>query len=283
MTTATLFQKCDFLKKNLQIHTEILQREKSNFFEKTESILIQYDDALRQLKSWVQDHSFKTWEEEIRFFKTIKPQFTSPFIYHSKLLSTESGKPYGDDHALKLFYEKELAALTYFFSEHQEFIRYYRRNATYMDRKYFLRHHHDLKMWISADYHNYDHRFSTSHDMTVAAVIAYDELEKVFKSKISCLQTDYPTDPFSKPKQLDWTASKSGLTELLAALHYTQCFNGGRTEFSEVVRWAEASLNIDLGNYHKTIGELRARKNDRTKFLNMLVESLNKHFTDLDA
>ena len=118
--------------------------------------------------------------------------------------------------------------------------------------------------------------------MVVASILAYDQLEQLLKNKIKGLDAD-PSFSMGKMKTLHWTGTKSALTELLAALHYAQCFNGGHTEFSEVVRWAEASLNIDLGNYHKTIGELRARKNDRTKFLNMLAESLNKHFTDLDA
>jgi len=282
MTTAILFKKCDSLWNTLQERTELLQREQRPFLETTESLLMEADEALRQLKSWIQDHDFENWETEIRFFKTIKPKFTAPFIYHSKLLSIEAARPYADDAALKLYYEKELTALHYYFTAHQEFISYYRRNATYLDRKYFLRYQYDLKVHISPDFHNYDHRFSTSHDMVVASILAYDQLEQLLKNKIKGLDTDHSFS-MGKMKTLHWTGTKSALTELLAALHYTQCFNGGRTEFSEVVRWAEASLNIDLGNYHKTIGELRARKNDRTKFLNMLVESLNKHFTDLDA
>jgi hypothetical protein len=61
-----------------------------------------------------------------------------------------------------------------------------------------------------------------------------------------------------------------------------RCFNGGNVELSEVMRFFEKSLAIDLGNYHKTIFEIRNRKNDTTKFLHLLNDSLRQHFIDTE-
>lgn len=236
MTSTTLFKKCDILWKEVQEKTENHQRTEPDFFKRTETILMEADEALRQLKSWVHDHEFSNWEEEIRFFKTIKPQFTALFMYHSRLLSVEAACPYGDDAALHQFYDRELKALHYFFTEHQEFIGYYRRNATYMDRKYFLRNQYDLKVRMLPDFHNYDHRFSTSHDMVLAGVIAYDELELTLKNKIRSITGDPALAYPSKAPALKWTGNKASLIELLAALHHSGCFNGGHADLAEIVR-----------------------------------------------
>jgi len=86
----------------------------------------------------------------------------------------------------------------------------------------------------------------------------------------------------SQVRKLEWTAPKVALIELLYALYQTKCFNGGQSDLSEIFRWAESSLNINLGNYHKTLSEIRLRKGERTKFLSLLDKNLKHFLDDLD-
>lgn len=79
-----------------------------------------------------------------------------------------------------------------------------------------------------------------------------------------------------------WSASKAALTELLFSLHLTGCFNGGNIELAEVIRWAEASLHTDLGNYHKTLAEVRNRKTRRTKFLDLILRNFQDYLDRSD-
>ncbi|MNY64948.1 RteC protein [compost metagenome] len=72
------------------------------------------------------------------------------------------------------------------------------------------------------------------------------------------------------------------MIELAYALHQSNCFNGGNIEFSEIMRSFEKTFEIDLGNYYKTVTEIKDRKNGRTKFLNMLSANLNQHFKNAD-
>jgi len=44
----------------------------------------------------------------------------------------------------------------------------------------------------------------------------------------------------------------------------------------------EKTFDIDLGNYYKTVTEIKDRKNGRTKFLNMLSANLNQYFKNAD-
>ena len=49
--------------------------------------------------------------EEIKFFKEVKPQFTSKLIYYNQIYQIERKKPSGGDRILKKYYNNELAKL----------------------------------------------------------------------------------------------------------------------------------------------------------------------------
>lgn len=257
-----------------------INRRKENMIRGCEEILIETDFAIRKLKELSQNYQFLDWGDEIKFFKKTKPQFVSIYIYNSKILSIESSKPYANPDALKAYYQNERDQLLYFYTEHREFISYYRRQATYLDKKYFVRFKFDFKLKLSPELYSYDEEFSTSHDHLVAQIIANDMLDEYLASKVN---SDEILDlSLSKFKNLEWTAPKVALIELLYALHQTQCFNGGQADLAEIFRWAENSLNIQLGNYHKTFAEIRLRKNARTKFLALLQQNLINYVNDLD-
>jgi hypothetical protein len=62
-----------------------------------------------------------------------------------------------------------------------------------------------------------------------------------------------------------------------------RCFNGGNIELSEVIKFVEKSLNTDLGNFHKTVFEIRNRKQGPTKFLQLISDNLNQHFMNAEG
>ena len=100
-------------------------------------------------------------------------------------------------------------------------------------------------------------------------------------TKLGSLQDDRIAANLSMKKDhLTWTASKSSLVELLYSLHLTHAFNGGNIELSEIVKSVEKILNIDLGNFYKTISEIKNRKNEKTKFLHLLTENLNRNLEE---
>lgn len=278
MTAKLLFRKCEKLYAGLLVMLE--KTETSNTdgdAGQYERALMDIDLAIRQLKTWVSGYTFASVAEEVYFFREIKPKFTALFIYYAKVLATEAAKPNAGQYALKEYYEYELKDLKRFTDEHQDFYEYYRRKATYLDEKYFVRNQFDFKMRIDANLYNYDQDFATSHDHLVAQILAHDRLEKHFLTAIYTIE-GYYYDKFSDKSPLTWSGSKSALTELLYALHVTQSFNGGNIDFSETVRFIEKSFNTELGNFYKTLHEIRNRKTGSTKFLAGLTESLKQHF-----
>jgi hypothetical protein len=257
-----------------------INRSDNSIIGRAEEILMETDSAIKQLKELLRQYEFADWSEEIWFFKMTKPKFIAIYIYYSKVLSIEASKPFADPEVLKEYYENERAGLLHFYHEYKEFINYYRRKSTYLDKKYFVRFKFDFKLKLSPELYSYDEEFSTSHDHLVSQIIANDMLEQFLSSKIN--SGDYPGKDVEIPKQIEWTAPKVALTELLYALHLTKCFNGGHSDLAEIFRWAESSMNINLGNYHKTLAELRLRKTDRSKFLSLLQQNFNHYLDDLD-
>ncbi|QIY83870.1 MULTISPECIES: RteC domain-containing protein [Chryseobacterium group] len=273
-------KKVDQLWKDLTTAVDQINRSENDIVIRAEEILMETDASIRQLKDLLRQYQFPDWSNEIYFFKNTKPQFVAVYIYYSKVLAVEASKPYADSQALRSYYENERSNLLYFYNEQREFISYYRRKSTYLDKKYFVRFKFDFKLKLSPELYSYDEEFSTSHDHIVSQIMANDLLEQYLTNKID--SKDSKENSIAHIKNLEWTAPKVALIELLYALHQTKCFNGGHSDLAEIFRWAENSLNIGLGNYHKTLSEIRLRKTDRTKFLSLLQQNFNQYLDDLD-
>lgn len=283
MLTKTIFLKCEKQYVNLLLTLDKIEAEdQSDNISRYEKALMEIDAAIRVVRSLVSSNEFSSVAAEVRFFKEVKPLFVAQFIYYAKILEIEAAKPNAGQQILKEYYEYELQHLKNFVDDYSDFYDYYRRKATYLDEKYFVRRQFDFKMGIDHRFYNYDRDFTTTHDHLAAQIMANDRLERFLLQSVYHLE-GYFFDKFSSKSPVTWSASKSSLVELLYALHGMQCFNGGNTEVSEIARVLEKSFNIDLGNIYKTFHEIKNRKTGRTKFLQSLKESLTQYFDDADA
>lgn len=273
----TITKMHDHLEKDLKL----IEHAHDDPIKIAEESLFVIDQSIRELKKIIALTTFEAIPEEVYFFKHLKPLFISKYIYFMKVLSIVSSIPHSSEKSLRKYYESEWEKLKKYYNENADFYNYYRRNATYMDHKYFVRNSFDLKMKLSYNLYNFDENFTTSHCHLVAHILANDLLEVFLKQetekeyKLALKKADLvPT--------LKWSASKVALIELAYALHQSNCFNGGNIEFSEVMRSFEKVLDIDLGNYYKTVTEIKDRKNGRIKFLNMISANLDQHFKNLE-
>ncbi|MDV3995362.1 RteC protein [Elizabethkingia anophelis] len=279
METKTFFRKVTLIKYNLtQTIDNICSKEQDRILC-LESVLMQIDQSVRTLKSMVIGFIFENTADEIYFFKYLKPYFVAEYIYFSTLLHVEIFKPKADVKALKKYYEKELLKIKQYQLKYQHFYDYYYRGATYLDHKYFVRNAYDLKMRLPENLYNYDDNFTTSHDQYISCFLAYEKLRNYLTKSMKDEAFVQVNDLNIK---LSWSSSKVGLIELLYGLYQSKTFNHGNIELSQIMRWAEHTFSIELGNYHKTIGEIRGRKNSRTKFLSFLADNLDQYFYDKD-
>ncbi len=237
-----------------------------------------------KLKALVQKTNFKSEEEEIQFFKEIKPQFTSKVIYYNSIFNIEMKKPNGGTRVLKKYYNNELVKLKAFFDNELDFYKYYRSGNIYLDYKYFLRGKCDIKLSLDSYYFETDRSFSTSHDFKVARILANDLIQLYLENQLIMIENKDPHEKSQlKPNvKVTWTAPKVSLTELLYALHSQGVFNNGAVDLKDIAEYFEHIFEIDLGQYRRTFLEIRTRKSERTKFITSLNESIIKRMDNAD-
>lgn len=63
---------------------------------------------------------------------------------------------------------------------------------------------------------------------------------------------------------------------MIYALYAQGVFNNGNTDIKLIAKTFESTFNSDLGDFYHTFMELKARKINRTKFLDNLRDALIK-------
>jgi len=72
---------------------------------------------------------------------------------------------------------------------------------------------------------------------------------------------------------LQWTAKKTDLIELLYALHDAGCFNSGKVSLNQIATNFEKAFNCDLSHFSRDFNEMRIRL-DKTPFIDKLKNCL---------
>lgn len=162
-----------------------IEQENDIILKRAELSFIVCKKAVQQLKSFILKYKFKTTSEEMKFFKEIKPQFTSKLIYHLILYNIETKKPNGGSKILKKYLIKELDKLKSYFDYNLDFYKYYRAGATYLDHTYFVRDKYDIKLTLDGYIFENDTGFSTTHDFKVSKILAHDLLEVYLENKLA--------------------------------------------------------------------------------------------------
>lgn len=249
-----------------------------------ESVLIAIQ-SFDQLKASVKMKAFSSREEEIEFFKVIKPIFSSKLIYYNEIYRMEINKPVGDTKALLKYYNVEIRRINEFHSIHSDFYKYYRTQSTSMDKKYFMRRKHDIRTGIDPHFFQSDFDFNTTHDFLLARILANETLQIYLdKKKKEIKSIQLGNDSKSKEedvKQLNWTGSKAALIELVYALHSSGVINNGNITLNKIAQTAESVFNIKLSQFNRVFLEIKNRKSiEQTAFLNQLKEGLLKRILE---
>ena len=275
----------DDILKNLDNKLDILEIEEQDILLKAEKGIKIAKQTLKSIRSIVVDYEFETKLEEIHFFKCTKPKIYSKLIYYVKLFNIESKRPRGSNKSQVKYLNNYIEKLQTYFNDNLDFYHYYRREATVFDEQYFLRGKADIRLFPDSFHFFVDEEFATSHDSTVATILAYDLLIVHLKREIDKLENNGNYANLRmiqrKPK-ITWTAHKIYLIELIYALHSTDVINNGTVDIKDIAYFVEKTFKVDLGDYYRAFLEIRMRKNGRTKFLDILKKQLTKRMDDTD-
>ena len=225
--------------------------------------------AMVKLKNYISSYSFESPQDEIHFFKVLKPQFYSKYIFFINVYNFIIQKPAGGDDIVKDYITYELADLKRFFDHNQAFYQYYRSGAVQMDEIYFLRGGFDVLAELE-DFEE-DAIYSTSYDYKLSKIIAnekYQEYLNLELQKIIQHNDQPPENGVDLP--LTWTANKTDLVELIYALVALGVFNNGNSDIKAVVNFFQLAFHVDLGAYYHKYTDITRRKKEKTSFLDKL-------------
>ncbi len=240
---------------------------------------------LSKLKSFVSDTKFQSIDEEINFFKKFKPQFLSKLIYHQKVFSIQSNLPLATLTDIRTYYLKELEKINEYFKKNNEFVTYYRSQASSYDEMYFLRKEPDSWLLLNFEGYETDLNFTTIYDHKISKIIAFEFLSEFITSALAKLEIQRDLSSGQNllaSHAINWTGSKVSLVELLYALQSAGSCNNGNIDLKQLAKHFESIFNIDLGNYYRVFQEMRIRKINRTTFLDQLKERLVQRMDEAD-
>lgn len=270
----------------LDVELEEIKLSNEDLLIITEKSIKTIQNSLLKLKSITQNSKFDKQEDEIVFYKSIKPDIVAKLIYQVKLFNIESKHIAGTKDSQIEYLEKSIVKLQEYFKDNQEIYIYFRKRDTHLDHHYFLvknkclRIHPDNLLSIS------DEKFTTTHDITYANFIANSMLIKYLKVEIERIQKNIDTEIVSnsntQSSNLFWTGNKVDLVELIYALHATNVINRGEVGIKEIASIFESIFNIEIGGYYRIYLEIRLRKMNKTKFLDTLKIKLLKRMNESD-
>lgn len=238
---------------------------------------------LQQLRVVLRKRNFINKENEILFFKKQKPFIYGQLKFYAKLYKYLMQKPRGTDKSKRSYLDAEIKKLQEYYYYNSEFIKYYRQNATFLDEFYFLRGNDNIGLLSDTSHFYTDAEFSTSHDNAVAKILAYDLLLNHYTNELNDLKKSTrkisSNEKLLESLNLTWTSNKIDLIELVYALIASGAVKG---DIKDLATAFEKVLDIDLGNYYRSFLEIRGRKEDFARFLDLLKTSLIKKIREAD-
>lgn len=284
--TLKKLKKIEKIIEELDYNLDFLEKETEGAIEKAEEGIRITKRALAQIKTLFLKSNDISKNEEISFFKNSKPYVFSKLIYYVKLFNIESKRPRSSNKSQIKYFYNHIDKLQDYFNDNLEFYHYYRRGAQFLDEEYFIRGKIDLRLFPDSLSFFTDNKFSTSHDTTVATIMAYDMLIVYLKREIDMLEnkntmeTNYGT--FKNQSKLFWTGNKTDLIELIYALHSSGVINSGTADIKELVTAFEQMFKIELGDYYRTFLEIKSRKINQTKFIDKIKLALTNKIIESD-
>ena len=268
------------LNKELNAKLQQIELAETNLIKKAQKSIVCLNTGLSKLRTFILNYDFKNEEDEIQFFKVIKPGIVSQLIYFVKINNIERKRPMGSIEKKQNHFRYELEKLTLFFNSHLEFYGYYRMNSTFIDDILFVRGREDIHFHIDNPLIYIDPDFSTSLDYTVAEIMANDRLEVFLKTELDALTIKDSNPNWEQlgmvgNTTLKWTDDKTSLVELIYAIDALGSINKGQCEISVLTAFFEQAFNVRLTDVYRTYIDIKGRDSP-TKYIDNMRAALRQ-------
>jgi hypothetical protein len=262
------------LKIRVNAEVERITEEQSDLLTRTSQLTVVVENCIHELKQFVIKYKFASINEEIEFFKKIKPDFAGLFRYYKKVFQIQLFEVHNSPEVRLKYFRSQLRRLEIFMKGNAEYYCYILSNLNHMDEKYFTRGNALPNTAVIDD------RFSTPYEMRLSKILCNERVRTYLTTAIDNLEKPTSISPTSR---LSWTGSKTDLIELIYAFHSIGVINKGTADVKQIAEGLAAFFNISLGNYYRVFQDIRLRKIDRAKFIESLKEGIIRRMEEVDG
>jgi hypothetical protein len=161
-----MIERCNQLYQELQNELKYCRSKGYPFLIETEYCFHSAEKFRGLLREQLRSYEFPDIEEEICFFKTIKPKFIAESEYASLLNFAGNFCPdIGHSDELLEFWKRQFNRLTKFTEKHKEFYSYHSTRQTHLDTVYYTR------ISIDSDEYSFDST-SSGYDLLLGQLLA---------------------------------------------------------------------------------------------------------------
>jgi len=263
---------------------EQLAMTADNILQRAERSYHVVEHTLEELKGYIIAYTFKDKQEEIRFFKEIKPMFLAELIYYMEVFQVESWKsPVGSEDEVA-HYGLGKKRVDFYFKRYNDLYTYYRKGGCEQDERYFLREDTAPELITPMSFSDMDPRFSTVYSFHFAKMQAYEQFSNYLQQCVYRLERPgmEPIKDESKKSRTVWSDSKADLIELAYGIYARGSVNHGKADIKEIITAFELIFNVNLGNFYRTFQNLRIRKKNRTPYWDAAKNDLIKTMDNTD-
>jgi len=258
------------LKNEVDAEIEQIERAEINTMAKSLEASRVLRNAFKQLKAFILSYNFQSDEEEILFFKEIKPRLCFRLIYYQKLYNIELDRPTGIEKQRE-YLNDLLNGINKYNHKRLDFFRYYRSGSSCCDSLYFRRGQIDTEQYMETFSHEFDPNFSTNCDFKVAKILSNDMLSDYLMQEIEALNdnNNIIVSTFGFPAiKLTWKGTKAEFQEQILAWDSAATF--GDVPFTQLHSYMQNVFNIQVdGKLSRVLDDLKTR-NEPTPFINKL-------------
>lgn len=255
--------------------TGAILRNEGNSIRAISTNIAQINAYIERLNLYLDNHAFQDTQEEISFFKTIRPEFDGRLLLYVRLLQLESKCEMASTEEKLVFYQQERKRISQFSQLHRDFFRYFLTESTHLDHLYFTRSANDQLPFIDGDFPLfYDKRYYARMSFKIACIHSHRLMLSYLNDQQRTISPD-GTSTTTPTERLVWTGSVTALAELIYGLQEYGVFNNTKVEVKKIARYFQEVFGVKIENtIYKYYEDMRIRKKSRTPFFDGVKNAL---------
>lgn len=233
-------------------------------------------NTLSSFRKQIREKGFESDEDEIYFFKNIKPKIHAYLIFFSVLSEIETSRYHMSEEEVTNLIEKKMRMFRHIKRDNLDFVTYYMAGLSHLDRLYFLRPTDIQKVTRHSTTMLLDPELSTTYDVVAANIIAQQLLIKFLFPEKQSITKILPSS------KLKWTASKADFVEFVYGLQGSTAVNYGDVEIKELCLALQSIFQVHIEDPYRIFIDIANRKITPVKFIPKIQEGLLRKIDEAD-